>query len=762
MNARSLPGLPTPEPACAEERRCARTAKLKGAFAFVLFALTTTAPAGLRAQPGKAPSDADSAASRGEESTETTTVEQSARLDELSLVDLMDLDIKTTTATRSVAVTVENAPSTIAVITREEIDRYGYRTLPEALATVPGLYIVDDHVTANLAIRGIHAGTDSWSRTVKFMIDGVPVQYQSNGGALLGPEFVPMEAVQAIEVIRGPASALYGANAFLGVVNVITRTPEAGVRATLSTAIGSVQGNASLSDSAMVSYRGIEKRPFWALAAVQAERLDRSGLVAADSSPLAELYRGRESEHDVSLPISALGKFGWNGREYGSLRLETIYQETDAHAAFGEIGVLEPDARIARSNAVGRLDYHLPIVTVDDRSSDKRHTLNVHAWGGYGVGQALDRELLVSAGDQIHRERAAWNVEAGTEVSYVLGPHSVLLGFDHLRIHDSGDEIVDIDPETRLRTSRNEPESLRITNLGLFAQLMTYPVKPLGITASVRRDDNSEWGSAVTYRAAGVLKVFDELSLKAMAGTSFVPPAPSQLDAVPLVLDGGIEGNPELQSQTARTYEASVLTRPIESLKFDLTVFSTDIYDRVENISVGRLQRAVNLTDSQSRGFELSGRFRHGFLTLQADVAYQKTVLEDPELTNFRWELAYGEDAVGGKRPPNYPELMSHQRIALTLPEYHVEVSASGEYVSSRKATVSNITLNGESYELDPYFVLGMHVRTLGFSLLKNRDTELSLHGQNLLDTKYEHAGTRGVDIPALGRSVFVRFKQEL
>jgi hypothetical protein len=55
-----------------------------------------------------------------------------------------------------------------------------------------------------------------------------------------------------------------------------------------------------------------------------------------------------------------------------------------------------------------------------------------------------------------------------------------------------------------------------------------------------------------------------------------------------------------------------------------------------------------------------------------------------------------------------------------------------------------------------------MHVRTLDFSLLKDRETELSLHGQNLFDAKYEHAGTRGVDIPALGRSVFVRFKQEL
>jgi len=746
-----------------------------------LFALLATTPSRLLAQPAPAAAEDDPAEAEGNQSLampvdearpaaepgsertkDPSTFEQAASVDQLSLVDLMDLDIKTTTATRSVAVTVERAPSTIAVITREDIDRYGYRTVPEALATVPGLFVVDDLVTSNLAIRGIHAGTDSWSRTVKFMIDGVPVQYQSNGGALLGPEFIPMEAVQSIEVIRGPASALYGANAFLGVVNVITRTPEAGVHGTLSTAIGLIQGNPSLSDSAMVSYRGTEKRPFWAMLSAQAERLDRSGLAPGDSSPEGDQYAGRTSEHDISRPIAAFGKAGWNGREFGNVQLEGIYQGTDANAAFSEIAVLEPDSRIARNNSVVHLDYHLPIVIAYDPFSTKNQTLTFHAWGDHSIGQVLDRELFVSPGDRIHRDRSASSVGTGTDVSYVLGPHSLLLGFDYLHLRDSGDELTDINPKTGVGTSRNQPEAISINNLGLFAQLMTYPWEPLGLTASVRQDDNSQWGKAFTYRAAGVVRVLEQLSFKAMVGTSFVPPAPSQLNAVPLVLDGGIVGNPDLKSQTARTYEASVQARPIEGFKLDLAAFITEIFDRVENISLGRLQRAVNLTDSVSRGFELSGEWRHGPLTVQADVAYQATALEDPDLPNFRWQLAYGEGAVGGKRPPNFPEVLSHQRVTLTLPKHHFEVSASGQYVSSRKATPANIALKGESYELDPYFVLGMHARTLGFSLLRDRVTELSLHVENLLGADYEHGGTYGVDIPALGRSVFARFKQEL
>jgi outer membrane receptor protein involved in Fe transport len=424
--------------------------------------------------------------------------------------------------------------------------------------------------------------------------------------------------------------------------------------------------------------------------------------------------------------------------------------------------VLEPDSRIARGNSITQLDYRLPIPISYDPFSASKQTLTVHAWGGYGHGQALDRELFVGPGDRIHRDRSASSFSVGSEVSYVLDRHSLLLGVDHLQVQDSGDELIDINPNTGVRTSRNQPADLTINNLGLFAQLMTYPWEPLGLTASVRQDDNSEWGRALTYRAAGVVQVIDEVSLKAMVGTSFVPPAPSQLNAVPLVFDGGIDGNPNLDSQKARTYEASIQARPTDDLTADLTGFITEISDRVENISVGSLQRAVNLTNSRSRGFEVSAEWRYRPLTLQADVAYQKTDLEDPEVPTFRWLLAYGDDAVGGKRPPNFPEVLSHQRVALTLPEQFVELAASGQYVSSRKATLANMVVQGESYELDPYFLLGLHVRTLGVELLRERVSELSLHAENVLNTEHEHGGTYGVDIPGLGRSVFMRFKQEL
>ena len=70
-------------------------------------------------------------------------------------------------------------------------------------------------------------GLGAESGNIKVMIDGRSVAYRSTSGNWLGVELVPLESVEQIEIIRGPASALYGADAFLGVVNIITVSPDA-------------------------------------------------------------------------------------------------------------------------------------------------------------------------------------------------------------------------------------------------------------------------------------------------------------------------------------------------------------------------------------------------------------------------------------------------------------------------------------------------------------------------------------------------------
>ncbi|MEY2931329.1 MAG: hypothetical protein RL033_2078, partial [Pseudomonadota bacterium] len=146
-----------------------------------------------------------------------------SELEGMDLLQLLNVEVSTASKT---AERVADAPAIITVITSEEIARWGYRSVAEALQHVVGFYLIDDHVLPNAGVRGVAGGLGAESGSIKVMIDGASVAFRSTSGNWLGVELIPLGSVRQIEVIRGPASALYGADAFLGVVNIITLPPD--------------------------------------------------------------------------------------------------------------------------------------------------------------------------------------------------------------------------------------------------------------------------------------------------------------------------------------------------------------------------------------------------------------------------------------------------------------------------------------------------------------------------------------------------------
>jgi outer membrane receptor for ferrienterochelin and colicin len=140
--------------------------------------------------------------------------------EQLSLGDILDLHV--VTASKS-AQRLSEAPAIVSVVTQAEIKLWGYRSVAEALANIPGFYMIDDFVSPNFGVRGINGGQRAYNRIVKVMVNGNPVSLRSDGSHFLGTEFMAMESIDHIEIVRGPASALYGANAYLGVINIITK-----------------------------------------------------------------------------------------------------------------------------------------------------------------------------------------------------------------------------------------------------------------------------------------------------------------------------------------------------------------------------------------------------------------------------------------------------------------------------------------------------------------------------------------------------------
>jgi len=119
---------------------------------------------------------------------------------------------------------ISEAPAAVTIITADEIRAFGYRTLAEALQHVRGLYLTDDHNYSYLGVRGFSRAGD-YNTRVLVLIDGHRFNDNVYEAANLGGAFLlDISLVERIEVIRGPSSSVYGAGAFFGVVNVITRS----------------------------------------------------------------------------------------------------------------------------------------------------------------------------------------------------------------------------------------------------------------------------------------------------------------------------------------------------------------------------------------------------------------------------------------------------------------------------------------------------------------------------------------------------------
>src|SRR4051812_6240001 len=140
-------------------------------------------------------------------------------IEDIDLAYLLNTPDDVWTASRTHQKNYE-APAIVTTVTREQIEVWGYRSVAEVLDHLDGFYVVDDHSLPNLAVRGVSGGLYADSSIVKVLIDGHSLAFHSTGGNWLGPELVPLSAIERIEVVRGPASALFGADAFLGVINI--------------------------------------------------------------------------------------------------------------------------------------------------------------------------------------------------------------------------------------------------------------------------------------------------------------------------------------------------------------------------------------------------------------------------------------------------------------------------------------------------------------------------------------------------------------
>lgn len=134
------------------------------------------------------------------------------------------LEVKIVSSATKMALKANESPSSIRVITSQDIRRFGWRTLGEALATLPGITHVDDRTYDYLATRGA-AFPGSYNTRHLMLIDGAPLNDPRYGAIYIDDVFpIDMALIDRIEYVPGTSSAVYGDNAMLGVINITTKS----------------------------------------------------------------------------------------------------------------------------------------------------------------------------------------------------------------------------------------------------------------------------------------------------------------------------------------------------------------------------------------------------------------------------------------------------------------------------------------------------------------------------------------------------------
>jgi iron complex outermembrane receptor protein len=141
---------------------------------------------------------------------------------DLTLDQLAETPIPKVEAASKWAQPVTQVPSSVSIVTAEQIKLYGYRTLADVLQSTAGFHVSYDRNYSYLGTRGFNRG--DYNGRVLLLVDGHRVNNPVTDAAFIGTEFLlDVDLIERVEIVRGAGAVLYGNNAFFGVINVITR-----------------------------------------------------------------------------------------------------------------------------------------------------------------------------------------------------------------------------------------------------------------------------------------------------------------------------------------------------------------------------------------------------------------------------------------------------------------------------------------------------------------------------------------------------------
>jgi iron complex outermembrane receptor protein len=481
------------------------------------------------------------------------------------------------------------APASVAVVSSEEIERYGYRTLAEALQALPGIFINYDHSYSYIGVRGLVLPGDYNSR-VQLQINGHPMNDNVWEQAFLGEDLgVDMALVERIEVIYGPGSALYGSNALSATINVITRTGASGAAA--QGAELALEGGSFGRLKGMARYSG--EAGGWKMSGgVSALTSDGDNLYFPEYDALGQ-NDGVSDEVDFEESYQASGKM-----QRGPLTIQASSLYRVKGIPTGAYGTLFNDDATRTTDTRHFVDVSYRRALRDGLNLTLRAAYDEYRyWGTYRYDAGGG--VLV---DNIDRSTGRWLTQEAQIDRVFSDRHRLTLGQGFVRNFDADLENFDEEPHFRYADV-----SRTFNEVSLFAQHEWRATDALRLTTGVRYDDYSTFGSALSPRFALVYGPADSWRVRALAGRAFRAP-----NIYELYYEAGIyRPNPDLDPEELASYELAFETRLGPRLDLRLAAYQDRIRDLITQTDAGGGDlQFQNLDEVERRGGELSLRAR--------------------------------------------------------------------------------------------------------------------------------------------------------
>jgi len=592
-------------------------------------------------------------------------------LTKMSIEDLMNVSVYSASRYEQKAT---EAPSSVSVVTADEIRKYGYRTLADILKSLRSFYVTYDRNYNYIGVRGFAPPGDFNTRLL-LLVDGHRINDGIYDTAAVGTEFIlDVDLIDRVEVIRGPSSSLYGSNAFFGVINVITRRGNdlKGIEVSGEAAsFGTFKGRATYGNRLG---NGLE-----VLLSGTAFRSEGQNLFFPEFNDPAT-NNGIAEKRDGDTFQSLFSTFAYRGFTF-----QAAYISREKTIPTGSYGTVfnDPRNRTVDDRYYADLKY--------DGSFDEKTNFSsrvFYDWYGYRGDYVFSDNAInpVSPFQFVNKDdtrNAWWGVEAKL-TRKMLETHRLTVGVEYRDYFRQDQRNFDETPfAIRLDDKRTT------TVWAIYLQDEFEIAKGLILNAGVRHDQYSTFGGTTSPRVALIYNPRPKTTLKLLYGKAFR--APNVFET--FYTDGGVtqKANPALRPEKIETIEGVIEQSVGNHLRFLAAGYSYRITDLITQNTdpVDALLVYRNGTPVHARGVEteLNGRWGNG-LEGRASYTYQETTDElDQRLVNSPRHLA---------------------KLNLIVPLLAEKVFAGGEsqYVGKRTSLqgdiarayyVANLTLYGRN-----------------------------------------------------------------